>query len=107
MERKEKAMTENGKKFLEVLSTHEELKERANKAQTKEEVMELAKELGVTLLEEDFVKTDSEELSEEELAAIAGGKGLCLIIGVQPGSCGCFIVGAAYELVCVGLGNDG
>lgn len=101
-------MTENMKKLLEVLSVHGELKERANSAKTKEEVMELAKELGVTLTEADFINADAKEMAEEELAAFTGGDGgLCLVIGVATG-CGCFILGVSDDILgftCVGLGT--
>lgn len=101
-------MTENMKKFLEVLSAHGELKERANSAKTKEEVMELAKELGLTLTEADFMNADGKEMTEEELAAFTGGGGLCLVIGVDSTGCGCFIMGMSDDILgftCFGLGT--
>lgn len=101
-------MTENMKVFLEELSKHEELREKTNQAQTKEEIVEIAKELGVVLTDADFVKEDGQNLSEEELEAVAGGgaKGFCLIIGggsKDGKGCCCIGCGAAMGL-CVLLG---
>lgn len=101
-------MTENMKKFLEKVTKQEELGKKADQARTKEEITELAKRVGVTLTEEDFVKEDGKELAEEELAAAAGGRGFCLLAGGSTGGCGCFIVGifGDGDLICVGAGMD-
>lgn len=73
-------MTENMKKFLAEASKNEDLKKRAGKA-SQEELTELAKEIGCTLTEEDFVKPSKEELSDDELTAVAGGRGFCFMFG--------------------------
>lgn len=101
-------MTENMKKLLEALSANEELREKVNTAKTKEEVIELAKELDVPLTEKDFASADGEELTEEELSAVAGGGGFCLIVGFTDQGCGCVIYGDSFdESVCIVIGTGG
>lgn len=58
------------------------------------------------MTENDFGQKDGGELSEEELAAVPGGTGFCLVIGASDTGCGCVLMGLAcyYELVCVGVG---
>lgn len=97
-------MTDNAKKFLEALSADEELKDRACAVQTKEEVIELARELGVTLSEEDFTDQEGRAMSEEELAAVSGGGGGCSLIGLGS-NCVCFFYGqGSCDMLCVALG---
>lgn len=101
-------MTENMKKFLEVLSSHEELRDRAAAVRSREEVMELAKELGMTLKEEDFPDEIGGEMSEEELAAVAGGgMKVCPIIGFGMSGCMCIVYGAHEDATCLGVGWEG
>ncbi len=73
-------MTENMRKFLAAVSKNDELTKKIN-TMTKEELIALAKELGVDLTDADFAEPTN-ELSDDELDAVAGGA-----------DCGCFIGG--------------
>lgn len=72
-------MTENLKKLLETVSANEELNKKASAA-SKEELLAMAKELGIELTEDDL-KPESEELSDDELDAVAGGKSCMCVLG--------------------------
>lgn len=100
-------MTDNMKNFLEAVSQDEVLRKKVDTTQTKEGLIEIAKGLGVTLTEKDFVKNDGTEISEDELVAASGGS-FCLLAGGSPSGCGCFIIGLADsgDLICVGVGAD-
>lgn len=101
-------MTENMKKFLEVLSSDKEKLEKVKAMQMKEEIIAFAKESDVTLTPEDFVNEDGAELSEDELSAVAGGGGFCLLIGATDRGCGCLFYGTSFDdSVCIVLGVDG
>ena len=65
-------MTEDAKKFLEAVSQNEEERKVVSALKTKEEVIAYAKGKGFTLTDEDFEQS-REELSDEELDAVAGG----------------------------------
>ncbi len=90
-------MSEKMKKFLEVLSEDKELKRKATDM-SKEELVALAKEKGIELMDEDFEVPEG-ELSEREMSDVAGG-----------GVCVCAIGGGGTEdsngnvCVCVALG---
>ena len=73
-------MTENMKKFLELVSKNEELGKKLCEAD-KEAVIAMAKELGIALTNADFAQNN--ELSDDELDAVAGGGW----------DCGCFMGG--------------
>ena len=64
-------MTENMKKFIEVVSADKELGLKVSNAQ-KDMLMLLAKENGIELKEEDFA-VPTGELSDDELDAVVGG----------------------------------
>lgn len=100
-------MTENRKKFFEALSANEEMLEKAKKAQTKEEVVEIARELGITLTAADFVNKDGKEMTEEELAAVAGGLAdFCFIVGVtETEGCVCAVAGVGGSTFCMMFGS--
>ncbi len=73
-------MSENMKKFLELISKDENLKKKMAELEKMEsdkairEIIALAKEHGIELSEADFVKAESDdELSDDELDAVAGG----------------------------------
>ncbi len=95
-------MKENTKKFFEILSKDEELRKKMCAMTELEEIIALAKELGIELTEADFEVPEG-ELSSDELKTIAGG-----------GECGCAVGGGgtadAYGHVCVcvglGMGSD-
>jgi len=63
-------MTENMQKLLEIVSGNKELAAKIG-GMGKEDIIALAKELGVTLTEADFAKNC--ELSDDELDAVVGG----------------------------------
>lgn len=63
-------MTENMKRFQELLSGNEELVKKINDM-SREEIVAAAKQLGIALAEADFIQAD--ELSEDDLDAVAGG----------------------------------
>lgn len=63
-------MTENVKKLLELASTNEALIEKLKKA-TKDEIIAIAKEQGITLTDLDLEPNG--EIPEEELNAVSGG----------------------------------
>ena len=91
-------MTANMKKFLEAVSKNEELTKKIN-TMTKEDLLALAKELGIELTEADFEKPD-DKLDENELDAVAGGWTECFCAFGGGGkkdedgkACGCVAVG--------------
>lgn len=69
-------MTENLKKFLEEASSDEALIEKFTKAETPEAIIALAAEKGFTLTADDLKPEEASggEVSDEELATVAGGK---------------------------------
>ena len=96
-------MTENFKKWMETVSGNKSLQERLmalkekSPEQQKSAVIALAKANGITLTAEDFASAKSEELSDDELDAVAGGGG-----GTNPQTgevykCGCFTMGGGGE----------
>ena len=94
-------MTENMKKFLEALSKQDKaFSEKVNNAD-KAGVIAMAKELGITLTDEDFAKPKEEEgeISLHEADAAAGGKKCYCAVGGggEPGdndeTCWCVAVG--------------
>lgn len=93
-------MTENMKSFLELISGNEELAAKLSST-SKEEVIALAKEQGVTLTEADF-EAQSAEVSDDELGSVAGGKKCyCAMGGGGTGESSnhtktCACVGAGY-----------
>ena len=93
-------MTENMKKFLEAVSKNEELTKKIN-TMTKEDLLALAKELGVELTEADFEKPAG-ELNDDELNAVAGGGACYCAIGgggtedSNDKTCACVAIGAGY-----------
>ena len=70
-------MNENLKKFLEEASKNEELKASlttlTDKDTAVEKAIEIAKEYGFTLTDENFQSADGAELSLDELDSVAGG----------------------------------
>jgi len=94
-------MSENLKKFLETVSANEKLAEKTGRA-SREELLAMAKELGLALTEEDFLQK-SGELSDDELDAVAGG-GTCVCVvgggGKKAGD------GSVYDVcACVAAGT--
>ena len=95
-------MTENMQKFLEEVSKNEELCATLNTA-GKEELIAMAKELGIALTEVDFAQ--DEELSDDELDAVAGGRDVSCACAMGGGgekdsndkTCACVLAGAGYD----------
>ena len=65
-------MSENMKKFRELLSGNEELAKKID-GMSKEEIIAAAKQLGIALAEADFAQAT--ELADDLLDAVAGGAG--------------------------------
>jgi predicted ribosomally synthesized peptide with nif11-like leader len=102
-------MTENMKAFLEKVSSDEALKEKVKALESikdldkcKAAAVELAKEAGFTLVDEDFVSDMAEgELSDSEMDAVAGGlkpgcfstNTGCTLYGDIDKASGCIVVG--------------
>lgn len=71
----------------------------------KEELLALAKELGIELTEADLAKPAAEELSDDELDAIAGGGDVSCACAMGGGgtkdnndkTCACVLAGAGYS----------
>lgn len=76
-------MNDNLKKFLELASQNQELANKLENAD-QESVLQLAKEQGIALTEEDFNQSDT-MISDDELNAVAGGE-----------KCGCAVCGISY-----------
>ncbi len=102
-------MSENMKKFLELVSKDENLKQKMlafndmEPADAIQAGIALAKEHGIELSEADFVKKKSDgELNDDELDAVAGGSACtCFLGGGGDGTdrydnsfiCGCVLYG--------------
>ena len=114
-------MSDNMKKFLELVSKDESLKKKMmalNDMEPEKAIqagIALAKELGIELIEADFAKEKSDGgLSDDELDAVAGGGGCgCAVAGGGDGpgyTCGCFAFGSGGDTNClcpaVGGGTD-
>lgn len=78
-------MTENMKKFLETVSKDAELSKKVG-AMNKDELLALAKELGLALAEVDLIKP-AQELEDDDLDTVAGGGS----------ECGCFMGGGGTK----------
>ncbi len=90
-------MTENMKCFLAKISEDKALAEKASKLE-KDELIVLAKEMGVNLTEADFAQTES-DISEGELNSVTGG-GNCYCVaggggtdGEKDSACACVFAG--------------
>ncbi len=106
-------MSENMKKFLELVSKDETLKQKMQAFKDMEPAdaisagITLAKELGIELTEADFAKEKSGgELSDDELDAVAGGGG-CGCAGAGGGGGTDINDGDTYGCACVAYGQGG
>ena len=90
-------MTDNAKKFLAFASKDEALKKELTGAKNVDTVLELAKANGFELKAEDFNSEAMEEISEDEMQAVAGGR-----TNEVTSSCSCNNVGSGltWELAC-------
>lgn len=130
--------TENVQKFYEAVASDEGLrlkltelsqshgKEEMNASKVEslleKEILPLAAQMGWEFSLADLQRYAEElqpsqlqeDLSEDELAAVSGGKGICLLIGDNyhdgnPGDCGCIVVGhgdsSNEKGLCIGWGH--
>ncbi|MBE5781792.1 MAG: Nif11-like leader peptide family natural product precursor [Clostridiales bacterium] len=108
-------MTENMKKFLEAVSKNGELAAKVSTL-TKEDLLALAKELGIDLTEDDFAQKS--ELNDDDLEAVAGGWTDCFCIAGGGGkadedgkACACVAFGGGQakdgqnRCLCIGAGS--
>lgn len=103
-------MSENMKKFLELASKDSATIAKV-KALGKDGLVALAKELGITLTEADFVPADEGEISENELDTVTGSNSCFCVLGgggtgsSTTGSKTCACVGAGVGLTEYGEGR--
>ena len=112
-------MNENMKKFLETVSKDAELCKKVS-AMNKDDLLALAKELGLALAEEDLIKP-AQELEDDDLDTVAGGGSDCICFMGGGGTkdyddktCACVMAGVGYKkngdgrCVCAvnGFGDD-
>lgn len=96
-------MSDKLKKLLEMISGNKELTEKAC-SMGKEEIIKLAKEMGIELNDEDLIKPASEELSDDELCAVSGGGDVNCVCPLGGGgtkddddkACACVLAGAGF-----------
>jgi len=116
-------MSDNMKKFLELVSKDENLKQKMqsfNDMEPEKAIqagIALAKELGIELSEADFTEEKSDgELNDDELDAVAGG-GDCACIAGGGGTvyddsdhfCPCIVYGQGSDIcfcAVIGVGED-
>ena len=97
-------MTENLKKYLEAVSKSDELAAKLN-TMTKEDLLALAKALGIPLTAADLDKPAVQELDDDDLDPIAGGGDVscaCAMGGSgtkdeNDKTCACVMAGAGYS----------
>ncbi len=108
-------MTENLKKYLEAISKNGELAAKLN-TMTKEDLLALAKELGIELTGDDFAQES--ELEKDELEAVTGGWKDCFCVAGGGGkadedgkACACVAFGGGSardgenRCWCIGAGS--
>ena len=109
-------MTENMKKFLELVASDSELTAQLN-GMDKDAIIAAAQQQGIALTEADFAADKSAELSEDELDAVAGGGKCACVLGgggkagdnVQ--KCTCVLGGSGLfdddieRCMCIGTGG--
>lgn len=99
-------MSENLKAFLAKVSADAALVEQLKSAKESDDILTLAKELGMELTLAD-IESESSELSEDELNAVSGGKSggcFCVLAGGGGGKNGRDDV---YGCACVAYGQGG
>ena len=97
-------MTENLKKFLEKVSEDAALAAKVGAEKDPAALIALAKEMGFELTEDDF-KRPVEEVSDDELDAVAGGSNVSCACALGGGgtkdtndrTCACVLAGAGYD----------
>ena len=97
-------MTENMQKFLELVSKDESLVAKIG-TMGKEELIALAKELGLELTDADLAKPAAQELDDDDLDTVAGGSDVSCACAMGGGgtkdandkTCACVLAGVGYE----------
>ena len=97
-------MTENMQKFLEAVSRDEALTAKVG-AMGKDELLALAKALGIPLTDADLEKPAVQELDDDDLDTVAGGSDVscaCAMGGSgtkdeNDKTCACVMAGAGYS----------
>ena len=97
-------MTENLKKFLEMVSKDETLSAKVG-TMGKKELLALAKELGLKLTEADLAKLAVQELDDDDLDTVAGGSNVSCACAMGGGgtkdandkTCACVAAGIGYD----------
>ena len=98
-------MTENMQKFLELVSKDEALVAKIG-AMGKDELIVLAKELGVALTDADLNKPAVQELDDDDLDTVAGGSDVSCACAMGGGgtkdtndkTCACVLAGVGYDV---------
>lgn len=94
-------MNENTKRFFELLSKDEEMVKKVCSMTEMEEILALARELGIELTEADFETPDG-EMSEDELNSVTGGGDCYCVMGgggtksTYDDVCACVLAGWGY-----------
>ena len=89
------------KKFLEAVSKSDELTAKIG-TMTKEDLLDLAKELGIELTDADFAESAG-EMNDDKLNAVAGGGACYCALGgggtedSNDKTCACVAIGAGYS----------
>ena len=97
-------MSENMQKFLEAVSKNEELCAKIG-TMGKDELLALAKEMGLALTEADLEKPLTQELDDDDLDTVAGGSDVSCACAMGGGgtkdtndkTCACVLAGVGYE----------
>jgi len=97
-------MSENMQLFLEKVSTDEALCKKVSEEKDVNRLIEIAKEMGVTLTADDF-KKPVEELNDDELDVVAGGGDVSCACAMGGGgtkdsndkTCACVLASAGYS----------
>lgn len=101
-------MSKNMKAFLARVSSDEKLIEQLKAAKEYDEVLALAKEIGMELTLADIEPVpESDELTEDELNTISGGDTTGYCICVAAGGGGGKHDGDTYGCACVAYGEGG
>ena len=97
-------MTDNLKKFLEKASETEALLEKVSAEKEPAALIAMAKDMGIELTEDDLMQP-VEEMSDDELDAVAGGSDVSCACAMGGGgtkdtndkTCACVLAGVGYD----------
>lgn len=98
-------MNENLKLFLEKVSADEALSKKVSEEKDVNVLVSMAREMGIALTADDFRKPAAEELSDDDLDAVAGGGDVSCACAMGGGgtkdsndkTCACVLAGAGYS----------